>query len=478
MGLAVSAQPVVVDTSNSTPSLERLFSFADPTGRFYIPFAHTKRYAVMQGDASRSIIQTNIVRWGTSGSVVTCDPTGFLNILPRADSKVTVAPGRTYPLGLGYGESGFALEEGSRVSVPLTSFAVWYGRQTPVPEDEDPAHHLIRLLSTDLHLAADERDLVFVQDDLGVELGPAPLADTQLYRLCTRYIEAGPPLSNDVIQETYGAYVRRVRTMASQLDLPAWLRANPEQEMKSLLESGARAILLYGPPRTGKTRFIDNYVPRNAPERATVQIHDGWTYDHLIEGFVPNDDGEWHWRAGSLKAAISEGKRFIVLEEINRTQFTQALGEVFSLIERDYRGEQNAITLRGGERFWIPEDVVIVMTMNTVDKSTEEVDDALLGRVAAVEFPPRTSALIEMLEVNDVPDAVRTNVVRLYATILEIYPLGQGYFADLKGTLTPSDILVHYKTRIRPVLINFLGELRASELAPVDNLLDELYGQP
>jgi 5-methylcytosine-specific restriction enzyme B len=85
MGLSVGAAPVEIDTSNSTPSLRRLFSFGDPDESFFIPFAHTPQYLVMAHDAARSIIQTNIQRWASSGSVVTCDPTEFLEIAKGGD---------------------------------------------------------------------------------------------------------------------------------------------------------------------------------------------------------------------------------------------------------------------------------------------------------------------------------------------------------------------------------------------------------
>ena len=111
---------------------------------------------------------------------------------------------------------------------------------------------------------------------------------------------------------------------------------------------------MYGPPRTGKTRQIDAIVARNSEDRSTIQIHDGWGYDHLVEGLKPDADGHWAWADGPLKSAIVSGRKYIVLEEINRTAISQALGEVFSLIEDGYRGESNGITLRSGQKLWIP----------------------------------------------------------------------------------------------------------------------------
>jgi len=119
MGLTTQGDFVDLDTSNSTPALETLFSYGSPSRDFYVPFAHTKRFLTMKHDASRSIIQTTVKRWEDSGSVVTCDPTDFLNIEQRSDGKLRVTTSRSYPLGLGYGESGFAVNDGERVSIPI-----------------------------------------------------------------------------------------------------------------------------------------------------------------------------------------------------------------------------------------------------------------------------------------------------------------------------------------------------------------------
>jgi hypothetical protein len=478
MGLSAGAPPVEVDTANSTPSLQRLFSCGAPDGSFYIPFAHTPRYLTMKHDASRSIIQTTIQRWASSGSVVTCDPTEFLDIVAGEGTKLRVSPGRRYPFGLGIGESGFALNDGTRVVIPITSFAVWYGRKSPIPKDTDPASFLVEQMLRELRISSAERAVIFVDDTLAVATQASPLTDAQIFAACEPFIGGQREPTAQVSEEEFSNYERRVRSMVSGLDLPVWLRTSPEAAVRELFAAGATAVLLYGPPRTGKTRVIDLIEPRDSKKRSTIQIHDGWGYDHLVEGFKPDEKGNWDWRTGPLKEAVETGKTCIVLEEINRTAISQALGEVFSLIEDTYRGEANGIVLRSGKKFSIPKNVVFLMTMNTVDKSTEEVDDALLGRVAAVEFPPRPEDLTEMLTANGVPPAVRERLGQFFAEVLRVYPLGHGYFAYLKGNVDNTQVVRYYKTRVRPVLVNFFGELKRQELAKIDNLMDELFGKP
>ena len=474
MGMDTDGTFVDIDTSNSTPALKKLFSFGAPDDSFYIPFAHTKRFLMMKHDASRSIIQTTIKRWEDSESVVTCNPTDYLDIQQTAAGKLRVKPTRNYPLGLGLGENGFAVAEGNRVSVPLSAFAVWYGKQLLIPDDEDPEDFLNNHMLASLGIDAPERALIFKDQPIELRTQDTPLSPAEIYTICNDLADGKPAISTVVESESYDSHSRKVRSMVTDIEKPNWLRTSPEQDFEDVLRAGAKAVLLYGPPRTGKTRIIDQYKQRDHQDRETIQIHDGWGYDNLIQGLKPDHEGNWNWESGPLKKAIETGKKFIVLEEINRTQVTQSFGEVFSLIEAGYRGEASGITLRNGDKFYIPEDVVFVMTMNTVDKSTEEVDDALLGRMAAIEFPPRVEDLNNMLLEHKITADLRENIALVYAEILKVYPLGHGYFAAFQGK-TNRDFIIYYKSRIRPVLYNFFGELKGLELDKIDNLVEQKF---
>lgn len=475
MGLS-SNSSVEIDTSNSTPSLQRLFSCGSPEGSFYVPFAHTSRYLTMKHDAARSIIQTTIKRWVASGSVVTCDPTNFLDFSSEEGSKLKVSTGRRYPFGLGVGESGFALDDSLRVAIPIKAFAVWYGRQTSIDGEAEPSAYLVEKMLEELNITTAERELIFVKDDLQIKTQNDPLSDPEIFALCQPFINGDQDSTAELYKEDFGHYTRRVKSMVSGLDQPSWMRTSPEEDTRELLSAGAKSILLYGPPRTGKTRLIDTIMARDSTERYTIQIHDGWGYDHLIEGFKPDSNGTWGWADGPLKKAVTDGKKIIVLDEINRTSISQSLGEVFSLIEDAYRGEANGISLRSGNKFWIPQDTIFFMTMNTVDKSTEDVDDALMGRVSAVEFPPRPEDLHQMLISNGVPESIREKIAQVFVEILNIYPLGHGYFNGLSGEIEGNQVIRYYKARVRPVLMNFLGELKHQDLAKIDNIIDGMFG--
>jgi MoxR-like ATPase len=466
-----SDNPVTIDTSNSTPALQRLFSCGAPNGDFYIPFSHTSRFAFMKSDASRSIIQTNIQRWVTSASVVTCDPRSYLDIRNNPETgELTVRPGRQYPMGLGYGANGFALEENSRTTIPDLQFAVWLYAQEDIGRFEQPNELITKMMEL-LHLDIPELNTVFVQKPIELTFQDEPISDDQLYELCKSAFDESVTVE-EVIEERSN-YIKRVQNMATITDIPRWMQTDPEKQLADLVSSGEKAILLYGPPRTGKTRAIDKIRARTAPDRTTIQLHEGWGYENLIIGLYPLEDpGKFDWKEGLLLANIRLGKTHIVLEEINRTHISQALGESFSLIENGYRGEDNAILLPDGSLMWIPDNVVFYFTMNTVDSSTEDIDDALIGRMASVYFPPRIESLDQILIAKSIPSEQAEKIKEVFNIIQASYPLGHGYFA---GFQPEQDFRLFYLSRVRPVLANHFDSYKPEVLNQIDNSVDALF---
>jgi 5-methylcytosine-specific restriction protein B len=465
--------PVTVTTSSSDESLVRLFGCGDPSGKLFTPFVSIPSDRFMSGQAGRSIIQTTVRQW-LDGSGVHL-PSDFLKVSEQGSDNRTkplvVTATRLYPEGLGYGKSGFAHSEGRRVNVPILALAVWYGRQTEIQDGADPSAFLLDLLRKELHLSSAEEAAAFVTTSFPIFTSNVKLEDSEIYSLVSDDSSSGY-VSREV-EESRDTYRTRIRTMQTNSTAPRWLLSPPEETLRTLLQSDAKAILLTGPPRTGKTRAIDSHCARTEEKRITIQIHDGWGYDELIQGIRVKENGTLEYKTGILTNAIQSGRKIIVLEEINRTRISQALGEVFSLIEDKYRGEENQIALRDGTSFFIPKDVLFLMTMNTIDKSTEEVDDALLGRFACVDFPARVEDASAMMAANGVTASVIEKICKLFALIQDAYPLGHGYFAQVNNQ---TDVLLYYKTRVRPVLSNHLRYHKPQELANIDNLVDELFG--
>ncbi len=466
--------PVEVTTVNCSEPLREIFWYGD-SSYLFTPFTETPSDWKMKIDGGRSVIQTNIRQWADKTG--TKNP-AFLDVREKERSEdagsrtkpLVVRAEENYPVGLGLNESGFAVKDEARVSVPKLALAVWFGRQEPIPDGVDPKTFLVAQLTSKLNISVAEAAAVLIDKPLDISCRATQLTDAEMRAICEGSIAGA--VRHIALADTPEQNRERIQTVQTINDRPSWLNSEPGETLRETLSAGAKAVLLYGPPRTGKTRAIDRIKPRTDDARITIQIHDGWDYEQLIQGLFPKPDNTFEWRYGKLAQAVLGDKKFIVLEEINRTLISQSLGEVFSLIEDGYRGESNAITLRSGEPFHIPEDVVFFMTMNTIDKSTEDVDDGLLGRFACIEFPPRVEDLSAMLEAAGVIQSERDKICRVFGHIQEIYPLGHGYYAGFGPNTNP---LLHYKTRVRPVLANHLEGHNDDALGMIDNLVDEVF---
>ena len=185
-----------------------------------------------------------------------------------------------------------------------------------------------------------------------------------------------------------------VEELADELLLPAeWL-----QRVLELLED-KKQVIFYGPPGTGKTfvaRRLARFIAPDDQHRKTVQFHPSYAYEDFIEGYRPRD-GEngsvrYELTPGPLRqlAKIAEESAepcVLLIDEINRGNIAKVFGELYYLLE--YRGDDDQIDLQyGSEPFELPENFLIVATMNTADRSIAILDAALRRRFHFVEFFP------------------------------------------------------------------------------------------
>jgi hypothetical protein len=169
-------------------------------------------------------------------------------------------------------------------------------------------------------------------------------------------------------------------------------------EVVALLDD-RKQIVFYGPPGTGKTWIALQLAEALAPDplrRELVQFHPAYGYEDFFEGFRPRThDGvlTYELASGPLKtfaeaaAADPRRKHVLIIDEINRANLPKVFGELLFLLE--YR-DRSAKTMYGGVPFQLPENLFIIATMNTADRSIALVDAAMRRRFHFVPlFPDR-----------------------------------------------------------------------------------------
>ncbi len=187
-------------------------------------------------------------------------------------------------------------------------------------------------------------------------------------------------------------YEHILRALANELLLPAEFL----EEIESLLED-KKQVIFQGPPGTGKTYIAQKLASglAGSDDRVTlVQFHPSYAYEDFVQGFRPTLRGKqagFELRDGPLLRAAEQAsqepykKHFLVIDEINRGNLAKVFGELYFLLE--YR-DSKMILQYSETPFSLPDNLYIIGTMNTADRSIALVDLALRRRFYFVEFHP------------------------------------------------------------------------------------------
>lgn len=262
------------------------------------------------------------------------------------------------------------------------------------------------------------------------------------------------------------------------------------EKIKDLIENGATQIILTGAPGTGKTRMAKEIAEGQEAELTweekkddsysyykLVQFHPSYDYTDFVEGLRPvEEEGKMVFCKvdGIFKEfcrkVVEEGKEdkkyFFLIDEINRADLSKVFGELMFCLETDKRGEDNAIQTQyqnlptydtkekkyyGEDEsedvfkdgFYIPKNVIIIGTMNDIDRSVESMDFALRRRFIWKEIVVNKAmleaSLTDIIKIEN-PEGVAAELAKrindlnenqLKEKLGKHYYISQGQFANL-----------------------------------------------
>jgi 5-methylcytosine-specific restriction enzyme B len=231
-------------------------------------------------------------------------------------------------------------------------------------------------------------------------------------------------------------------------------------------------VILQGPPGTGKTYMARQLIDTEYQGRGrTIQFHANTTYENFVGGLAPTTSSGtlgFHFapQRGFLiqaaeEAKVSRAKYLLHIDEINRADLSKVLGEAIYLLEPDDL-EGRAIALPyefeqpTGKSLALPDNLHILGTMNTSDRSLAIVDIAIRRRFAFTKLWPRIS-VVEENGCNLTKEAFNRllSIFIDYATedAMELVP-GHSYFLESNQEKARRRLA----TTLKPLLEDYLNQ--------------------
>ena len=164
---------------------------------------------------------------------------------------------------------------------------------------------------------------------------------------------------------------------------------------------------------------------------------------------------------------IDTDKKFVfIIDEINRGEISKIFGELFFSIDPGYRGEMGSISTQysnlheTNEKFYIPENVYIIGTMNDIDRSVDTFDFAMRRRFRFVEITAESQlGMLDKL-LGDGAEEAKMRLRNLNAAIENVeelnshYHVGPSYFLKLREVDFDYELL--WSDYIKPLLEDYL----------------------
>ncbi|MFN7939358.1 MAG: AAA family ATPase [Bryobacteraceae bacterium] len=238
-----------------------------------------------------------------------------------------------------------------------------------------------------------------------------------------------------------------------------------------------RYVILQGPPGTGKTRMARQLIDSSPyfGRGRSVQFHPNTTYENFIGGLAPAsaNHGEdplgfrFAPKPGFLMEAAAEAAKdpskpyLLHIDEINRADLGKVLGEAIYLVEPAPESKREIhLPYDFGAPFHqtlsLPDNLHIIGTMNSADRSIAIVDVAIRRRFAFLPLWPSSDAIAQhgsALGLNAFQKLLSIFVEHASGEALSLVP-GHSYFLGKDEAHVRSNL----RTNLAPLLDEYLAQ--------------------
>ena len=233
-----------------------------------------------------------------------------------------------------------------------------------------------------------------------------------------------------------------------------------------------------------------SYLSVNSRQNLSVNYDKGTSGWSLSRNYVyelyknPNYDKQKYYKSEGKKVLETLKKRFglkdyispteintdkkfvFIIDEINRGEISKIFGELFFSIDPGYRGRDGEVSTQYAnlhetdDKFYIPENVYIIGTMNDIDRSVDTFDFAMRRRFRFVEVTAENRLHILDEELGEDAKEAKIRLRNLNAAIENVqelnshYHIGPSYFRNLKELDYDYELL--WSDYLKPLLEDYL----------------------
>lgn len=211
------------------------------------------------------------------------------------------------------------------------------------------------------------------------------LEDGIFKKFCQKARDAQKTGGQDNFDEAWNAYLEYVnnRDEKERLTDFSYLTVNSRNNFNVNYESKSQATVLT------KSYVYELYKDKNYLKQTYYRSQGKKVLETLRKKFGLKDY--------ISPTEIDTDKKFVfIIDEINRGEISKIFGELFFSIDPGYRGKDGEVSTQyanlheTNEKFYIPENVYIIGTMNDIDRSVDTFDFAMRRRFRFVEITARS----------------------------------------------------------------------------------------